>query len=244
MRRSPQSSPNSLLLAEFVSERTCNAAKSPSARCWHIAPDCPLTKNFSCAQRLAMNFCAQPSPLNLSPCPARMRSNSDIGFIILGVALERLADEPLDAFCQREIFGPLAMAHTTFNPAKALRESIPPTADDRTFRHRIIQGEVQDENASVLGGVAGHAGLFSTAEDLARFAHAMLNGGRPICRQSTVDLFTLESAPVVHLGLSGGIHRLRHRSLVSIFLCALLGTSATQVRRSGLTPSASFRSRC
>ena len=127
--------------------------------------------------------------------PGTHAEYSDIGFIILGVALERLADEPLDAFCQREIFGPLAMAHTTFNPAKALRESIPPTADDRTFRHRIIQGEVQDENASVLGGVAGHAGLFSTAEDLARFAHAMLNGGRPIFRQSTVDLFTLESAP-------------------------------------------------
>ncbi len=65
--------------------------------------------------------------------PGTHAEYSDIGFIILGVALERLADEPLDAFCQREIFGPLAMAHTTFNPAKALRESIPPTADDRTL---------------------------------------------------------------------------------------------------------------
>ena len=121
---------------------------------------------------------------------------SDIGFIILGVALERLADEPLDRFCQREVFGPLAMSHTTFTPAKSLRDQIPPTADDRTFRHRLIQGEVQDENASVLGGVAGHAGLFSTAEDLARFAHAMLNGGHPILRADTVELFTRrESAP-------------------------------------------------
>lgn len=121
---------------------------------------------------------------------------SDIGFIILGVALERLADEPLDAFCQREVFGPLAMSHTTFKPAKELRESIPPTADDRSFRHRVIQGEVQDENASVLGGAAGHAGVFSTAEDLARFAHAMLNGGRPILRPDTVELFIRrEAAP-------------------------------------------------
>ena len=65
-----------------------------------------------------------------------------------------------------------------------------------TFRNRIIQGEVQDENASVLGGVAAHAGLFSTADDLANFAHAMLNAGRPILRPETVALFTRrESAP-------------------------------------------------
>jgi CubicO group peptidase (beta-lactamase class C family) len=126
----------------------------------------------------------------LAADPGARAEYSDIGFIILGVALERLADEALDTFCQREVFGPLAMSHTAFNPAKALRESIPPTADDRTFRHRIIQGEVQDESASVLGGVAGHTGLFSTADDLARFAHAMLNGGQPILRPDTVALFT------------------------------------------------------
>jgi CubicO group peptidase (beta-lactamase class C family) len=132
----------------------------------------------------------------LAAAPGSRVEYSDIGFIILGVALERLADEPLDAFCQREIFGPLGMTHTTFNPAPALKDSIPPTADDQNFRHRIIQGEVQDENASVLGGVAGHAGPFSTSEDLAVFAHAMLSGGHPILRSSTVELFSRrESAP-------------------------------------------------
>jgi CubicO group peptidase (beta-lactamase class C family) len=132
----------------------------------------------------------------LVAAPGSRAEYSDIGFIILGIALERLADEPLDVFCQREVFGPLAMSHTTFNPAKALRESIPPTADDHSFRHRIIQGEVQDENASVLGGVAGHAGVFSTTGDLALFAHAMLNGGYPILRPETVQLFTRrESTP-------------------------------------------------
>jgi len=132
----------------------------------------------------------------LTAVPGTHAEYSDIGFIILGVALERLADESLDAFCQREVFGPLGMTHTTFNPTHALRASIPPTADDRSFRHRIIQGEVQDENASVLGGIAGHAGLFSTAEDLATFAHAMLNGGRPILRSTTVELFSRrESEP-------------------------------------------------
>jgi CubicO group peptidase (beta-lactamase class C family) len=132
----------------------------------------------------------------LAAAPGVRAEYSDIGFIILGVVLERLADESLDVFCQREIFGPLGMTHTTFNPTTALKDSIPPTADDRTFRHRIIQGEVQDENASVLGGVAGHAGLFSTAEDLAIFAHAILNGGYPILRSSTIELFSRrESAP-------------------------------------------------
>jgi CubicO group peptidase (beta-lactamase class C family) len=115
---------------------------------------------------------------------------SDIGFIILGVALERLADEPLERFCQREIFDPLGMTSTTFKPPKELKARIPPTEDDRHFRHRVIQGEVQDENASVLGGVAGHAGVFSTAGDLAKFAHAMLSGGSPILRRDTVALFT------------------------------------------------------
>jgi CubicO group peptidase (beta-lactamase class C family) len=121
---------------------------------------------------------------------------SDIGFIILGVALERLADESLDRFCLREIFAPLGMTSTTFNPPAEIRSTIPLTANDQTLRHRIIQGEVHDENASVLGGVAGHAGVFSTAGDLAKFAHAMLNGGLPILRPETVALFTRrESAP-------------------------------------------------
>jgi serine-type D-Ala-D-Ala carboxypeptidase len=133
---------------------------------------------------------------SLSADPGTRTEYSDIGFILLGAALERIANESLDAFCQREVFGSLAMSNTTFNPPADAREKIPPTADDRTFRHRIIQGEVQDENAFVLGGVAGHAGLFSTAEDLARFAHALLHGGSPILSVETIALFTRrESAP-------------------------------------------------
>ncbi len=127
----------------------------------------------------------------LSANPGTRAEYSDIGFIILGVALERLAGESLDAVCRREIFGRLAMSNTIFNPPPDLRPKIPPTADERLFfRNRIVQGEVQDENACVLGGAAGHAGLFSTAEDVARFAHAMLNGGSPILRPETVTLFT------------------------------------------------------
>ncbi len=133
----------------------------------------------------------------LAANPATRAVYSDIGFMILGVALERLTDERLDRFCQREIFAPLAMTHTTFNPPSEIRAQIPPTADDHTFRYRIIQGEVQDENASILGGIAPHAGVFSTAQDLAKFANAMLNGGRPILRPETIALFTRrESTPI------------------------------------------------
>jgi serine-type D-Ala-D-Ala carboxypeptidase len=127
---------------------------------------------------------------DLANDPGSHAEYSDIGFIILGVALERLADEPLARFCQREIFGPLGLLQTTFNPASELRTAIPPTADDKTFRHRIIQGEVQDENASVLGGVAGHAGLFASAQDVARFAHAMLPGSSSLVRPETLRLCT------------------------------------------------------
>ena len=142
--------------------------------------------------------------------PGTRAEYSDIGFIILGIALERLAEDSFAAFCQREIFGPLAMSNTTFNPPREIRNQIPPTADEReqtdissdqaclrsTFRNRIIQGEVQDENAWVLGGVAGHAGLFSTAEDIGKFAHGMIQGGSPILRPETISTFTRrESAP-------------------------------------------------
>ena len=128
--------------------------------------------------------------------PGSRAEYSDVGFILLGVALERISGEPLDRFCQREIFGPLGMSHTGYNPPALSKPKILPTADDLTFRKRIIQGEVQDENASVMGGVAPHAGLFATASDLTTFANAMLNGGAPVVRSETLGLFTRrEEAP-------------------------------------------------
>jgi serine-type D-Ala-D-Ala carboxypeptidase len=127
---------------------------------------------------------------SLTADPATRAEYSDIGFIILGVALERLAGESLAGFCQREVFGRLGMTHTVFNPASTARSLIPPTADDQSFRGRIIQGEVQDENSSVLGGVAGHAGVFATAGDVAILANVMLAGGRPLAEAETLSLFT------------------------------------------------------
>ncbi|HXZ29402.1 MAG TPA: serine hydrolase domain-containing protein [Terriglobales bacterium] len=125
--------------------------------------------------------------------PGTRSAYSDIGFILLGEALPQVADEPLDRFCRREIFGPLGMTDTLFCPPAELRPNIPPSEDDRSFRRRVLQGEVHDENASVLGGVAGHAGLFAPAGDLARFAHCLLAGGAPLLRADTVALFTRRS---------------------------------------------------
>jgi CubicO group peptidase (beta-lactamase class C family) len=122
--------------------------------------------------------------------PGAVADYSDLGFIILGVALERLAGEALDGFCAREVFSPLGMRDTRFGPPPEWKPRIAPTVDDRNFRQRVIQGEVQDENAWVLGGVAGHAGVFSTARDVAKFAECMLAGGAPILRPGTIALFT------------------------------------------------------
>ncbi len=126
--------------------------------------------------------------------PGGTAEYSDIGFIVLGVLLERIAADSLSTFCEFEVFGPLGMTHTGYCPPNALRRRIPPTVDDMEFRGRSIQGEVNDENAWVMGGVAGHAGVFATADDVARFAECMLAGGRPITRPETVALFTRREA--------------------------------------------------
>lgn len=108
--------------------------------------------------------------------PGSKAEYSDIGFILLGEALERMIGEPLDGFCQREIFSRLNLSTMVFNPPKAWEPLIPPTEDDKNFRHRFVRGEVNDENAFVMGGVAGHAGCFSTAHDVSVFAQCMLQG--------------------------------------------------------------------
>jgi len=100
---------------------------------------------------------------------------SDLNFMILGRVVEVVAGDSLDRFCRRRIFQPLGMDHTTFNPPESWRNSCAAT-EDCTWRKRIVLGAVHDENAYAVGGVSGHAGLFSTAEDLSRFCRALLQG--------------------------------------------------------------------
>jgi len=126
----------------------------------------------------------------LTADPGARSEYSDIGFIVLGEVLERLAGEPLDGYCQREVFGPLGMGRTTFNPPLEAHLLIPPTAGPGSSQGRLIQGEVNDENARSLGGVSANAGLFAAAEDLAIFSQAMLAGGAPLLRPETLAVFT------------------------------------------------------
>ena len=132
----------------------------------------------------------------LAADPGTRHEYSDIGFILLGEALERIAGEPLDQFCRREIFKPLHLRTMTFNPIAEQKPRIAPTEDDRNFRRRTIQGEVNDENAWVMGGVAGHAGCFSTALEVALLSECLLRGGAPLWDLHTVEIFTRrESSP-------------------------------------------------
>lgn len=122
--------------------------------------------------------------------PAAQRSvYSDLGFIALGVLIEKVAGVDVARFTREQILAPLQLERTCFNPRDELHRSVAPTEFD-PWRGRLLQGEVHDENAALLGGVAGHAGLFSTVGDLARFAQAFLKRGRPLFRGQTVEEFT------------------------------------------------------
>ncbi len=128
--------------------------------------------------------------------PGSRAEYSDHGFILLGKALEVLADKDLAAWTCREIYAPLAMRHTCFCPPASEHPRIPPTEIDSTLRHRVIQGEVQDEHAYCLQGVGGHAGLFSNVPDLLRFSAALFDSGKDgLLHRETLDLFSRRQQP-------------------------------------------------
>jgi CubicO group peptidase (beta-lactamase class C family) len=127
--------------------------------------------------------------------PGTQSVYSDLGFILLGDIIERLTGKPLDQLARERIFAPLGLSDTSFNPPKSLAAAIAPTENDTAFRKRLVHGEVHDENAWIMGGVAGHAGMFSTAGDVAAFCQMMLNGGQyahvRLLKRSTVTRFTV-----------------------------------------------------
>ena len=126
--------------------------------------------------------------------PGTKEVYSDLGIILMAEIVERLTGRTLDDLANADVFKPLAMKDTMFKPPKKLWPSIAPTELDSTFRKRLLQGEVHDENAFAMGGVSGHAGLFSTAPDLAAFCQMLLNGGvyahQRILRRATIAQFT------------------------------------------------------
>jgi len=127
--------------------------------------------------------------------PGTKEVYSDLGIILMAEIIERLTGRTLDDLAHSYIFSPLEMKETMYKPPKKLWPQIAPTEIDNNLRHRLVQGEVHDENAYAIGGVSGHAGVFSTAPDLAAFCQMLLNGGvyahERILKRATVAQFTV-----------------------------------------------------
>jgi len=108
---------------------------------------------------------------------------SDLGMITLQKVIEKISKKSLNEFLEENLFHPLDMNLTMYNPSNEIKKDCVPTELDDFWRMRLLQGEVHDERAFMLNGVAGHAGLFSTAEDLAKFVMMLMNGGKYINEQ-------------------------------------------------------------
>ena len=119
---------------------------------------------------------------------------SDLGSITLAKIVEQVTGKKFDVFCKEEIFIPLQMNSTFFDPPDSFVYKIAPTEYDNYWRKKLVWGEVHDETASLLNGVAGHAGLFSTIEDISNLLQLFLNdgtfNGEQIIKPATVKLFT------------------------------------------------------
>jgi CubicO group peptidase (beta-lactamase class C family) len=134
----------------------------------------------------------------LDTAPGTRMVYSDLGAILLGMIVERVSGESLDQYLARHLFAPLGMLETRYLPPAQWLARVAPTEVD-PWRGRHLRGEVHDENASRLGGISAHAGLFSSANDLARFARALLNGGsldgHLVMRPETIREFTRVQNP-------------------------------------------------
>jgi uncharacterized protein YbbC (DUF1343 family)/CubicO group peptidase (beta-lactamase class C family) len=129
--------------------------------------------------------------------PGSKFTYSDINFIVLGALIERVSGESLDVYATQHIFAPLKMTHTRFLPPLATRagwiQKIAPTQYDEN--DHMLRGIVHDPTVRRIGGVAGQAGLFSTGDDLAKFAQALLNGGGAILSPLSVEKMTQPEQP-------------------------------------------------
>lgn len=134
--------------------------------------------------------------------PATKFVYSDINFILLGEIVRKVSGRTLPDFTHDEIFHPLAMDDTRFNPPSAWRPKIAPTELDPAT-NLPLRGVVHDETSRYMGGVAGHAGLFSTADNLGRFARMMLNRGQTIFTPATVERFTTPQSPIGQSAIRG-----------------------------------------
>jgi CubicO group peptidase (beta-lactamase class C family) len=135
--------------------------------------------------------------------PGSTVAYTNVNSLLLGEIVARLADAPLDRALSTLVLEPLGLRDTCYNPPRSLRPRIAPTELDREWRGELVHGSVHDESTYALGGVAGHAGLFSTAADLYRFCQAWL-GQVPLLRPQTIALATTNHTPSLALGCGLG----------------------------------------
>jgi uncharacterized protein YbbC (DUF1343 family)/CubicO group peptidase (beta-lactamase class C family) len=156
-----------------------------------LKPDLELDSGWAGYKTALQKICGETPTCQ----PGTRFVYSDVNFEILGEVVHRVSGEPLDTYCAAHIFRPLGMKNTLFKPPKSLRKRIAPTEYEHGKSGNILWGEVHDPTARRMGGVAGHAGLFSTASDLAIFAKMLLRGGRMkrarILNSASVEMMTL-----------------------------------------------------
>lgn len=155
-----------------------------------LAPDLDLTKPWE-GKETAERMAFEEAP---EWAPGSQFVYSDVNFVVLGALVERLSGQSLDQYAAQHIFAPLGMNETRYDPPPSWEPRIAPTEEDEN--HRLLRGVVHDPTARRMGGVAGHAGVFSTADDLAMFAQALLDGGRDILTSPTVAKMTAPQQPV------------------------------------------------
>ena len=154
-----------------------------------LAPDLDLTTPWQGKDLAFQLACVTPPETT----PGSGFVYSDINFIMLGAVVEKVSGETLDQYTAKHVFGPLKMLHTRFLPPAAWRAKIAPTQYDEN--EHMLRGVVHDPTARRMGGVAGHAGLFSTGDDLAKFAQALLSGGGGILSPAAVEKMTTPETP-------------------------------------------------
>ena len=162
-----------------------------------LAPDMDLTKPWE-GKETAYRIAFEEAPEH---APGAGFVYSDINFVVLGALVERLSGESLDQYAAKHVFLPLGMKETRFLPPASWEARIAPTEEDE--KHHLLRGVVHDPTARRMGGVAGNAGVFSTADDLAIFAQALLDGGRGVLSPATVAKMTAPQQPVNSTVLRG-----------------------------------------
>ena len=181
----------------FYKELVDTATKQPLPGYFTAIPD--AEHNFRVAKNMYLrNDWQDTIQARIAASPLGKQGKyvySDNDFILLGKIVETVSGKPLNQYVEENFYRPLQMSTTGFKPIERIPENqLVPTEKDAYFRQQLVRGDVHDEGAALLGGVAGHAGLFSNAYDLAQLYQLLLNGGTlngiQLLKPSTIQLFT------------------------------------------------------